>query len=219
MAKGKSGNLGRAAALPEREDRVARCSGCERWLVVNSETFNQKRAGADGIQPWCRECDTMQKSEGPKGWKRFESVLRADDPQSLRLWSREIYVTFMTGHKWQCAYCGGDVTQWSQGYWIDRVHNERGYAPDNCVPCCKPCNFEKGDKSHVHYLRQVSQTIESHGGRGYVNWAEVSKRYKRTTPPDLSRWVRDVQPSLFGVSRPVSTQWRGHRRRNDEAAE
>lgn len=41
-----------------------------------------------------------------------------------------------------CAYCGSE----SNGG-IDRVDNERGYDPDNCLPCCRLCNTIKSNLS------------------------------------------------------------------------
>lgn len=53
-----------------------------------------------------------------------------------------------------CYYCGKppnnkyaitsgnrDITVLTSG--IDRVDNSKGYTIDNCVPCCKECNWEK----------------------------------------------------------------------------
>lgn len=222
MPNGKRSTQGRAAALPGSHERVARCSGCERWLVVNRETFNVKRGAPGGIQPWCRECDTAQKSEGPKGWARFLKTLEKDDPSSVRLWTRESYIAFMSAsgpNGWECFYCGGDVREWGQGYWVDRKKNTRGYLPSNCLTCCTPCNFEKRNKSHVNYLATVGATVSQHGGRGQVEWTEVSESYRRVEPPDLSRWQRDVQPTLFGEAPRVDTRWRGHRRGQEDAAE
>lgn len=38
-----------------------------------------------------------------------------------------------------CHYCG---TNGPNG--IDRYDNSIGYIKDNCVPCCKHCNYAKG---------------------------------------------------------------------------
>lgn len=39
---------------------------------------------------------------------------------------------------------------------IDRVGNERGYTKENCIPCCKKCNFLKGRFTPDGFLRQVN---------------------------------------------------------------
>ena len=55
--------------------------------------------------------------------------------------------------KSNCYYCGKKPNQvfkfkGSNGNYIyngiDRVDNSLGYTVDNCVPCCKECNFNKG---------------------------------------------------------------------------
>lgn len=53
-----------------------------------------------------------------------------------------------------CHYCGalplapyGRTSPQSNGAYfcngIDRLNNTIGYTPDNCVPCCKMCNYAK----------------------------------------------------------------------------
>ena len=42
----------------------------------------------------------------------------------------------------ECHYCGKDGPNG-----IDRVDNSIGYTFENCVPCCKHCNYVKGDLS------------------------------------------------------------------------
>jgi hypothetical protein len=40
---------------------------------------------------------------------------------------------------------------------IDRVDNDRGYEPDNVVPCCKHCNVAKRDRSLSDFLAWVAR--------------------------------------------------------------
>ena len=42
----------------------------------------------------------------------------------------------------ECYYCG---KLGPSG--IDRIDNNIGYIENNCVPCCKHCNYVKGDLS------------------------------------------------------------------------
>ena len=41
-----------------------------------------------------------------------------------------------------CHYCGKTGPNG-----IDRVDNTKGYVESNCVPCCKHCNYVKGNLS------------------------------------------------------------------------
>ena len=48
--------------------------------------------------------------------------------------------------KQPCYYCG---TKGPNG--IDRIENDVGYADSNCVPCCKHCNYVKGNLSRKNF--------------------------------------------------------------------
>lgn len=40
-----------------------------------------------------------------------------------------------------CHYCGGPT---GSGIGLDRLHNGKGYSWTNVVPCCGPCNYQRG---------------------------------------------------------------------------
>lgn len=43
---------------------------------------------------------------------------------------------------------------------IDRVDNTKGYVLDNCVACCRTCNWAKGKKTQeefYHWIKQLSK--------------------------------------------------------------
>lgn len=42
---------------------------------------------------------------------------------------------------------------------IDRVNPEKGYILDNCVPCCKTCNWAKGTKSIKEFNEWKNQLV------------------------------------------------------------
>ena len=62
-----------------------------------------------------------------------------------------------------CFYCGslplkGGSNKWAHNG-IDRKHNDIGYEPENCLPCCSICNHGKGTKGYerfVAYLIRVA---------------------------------------------------------------
>ena len=43
---------------------------------------------------------------------------------------------------------------------IDRVDSSLGYAPENAVPCCTPCNKAKGEMSYDEFMAWVARLIE-----------------------------------------------------------
>ena len=61
----------------------------------------------------------------------------------------------------KCFYCNAEP---SNSYYIkgrngpyiyngiDRKDNNKGYFPNNCVPCCWECNLAKGIRSHSEFM-------------------------------------------------------------------
>ncbi len=42
---------------------------------------------------------------------------------------------------------------------LDRVNNNLGYSTDNCLPCCKSCNWSKGKKTHTEFLAYLDDLV------------------------------------------------------------
>lgn len=42
---------------------------------------------------------------------------------------------------------------------IDRKDSNRGYHFDNCVTCCKTCNFAKNDMSYEEFLNYIDRLV------------------------------------------------------------
>lgn len=40
---------------------------------------------------------------------------------------------------------------------IDRLDNTRGYTPDNCLPCCKDCNYAKHTKTFHEFKDWIAR--------------------------------------------------------------
>ena len=51
---------------------------------------------------------------------------------------------------------------------IDRVNNTLGYSIDNCVPCCKICNFMKKNLTQEEFLNHV-ESIYRNTRKGKAN--------------------------------------------------
>jgi hypothetical protein len=56
-----------------------------------------------------------------------------------------------------CFYCG--ETEERRG--IDRIDNDKGYIPNNCVSCCKKCNYMKRKLPLNDFINQCKK-ISSH---------------------------------------------------------
>jgi hypothetical protein len=58
----------------------------------------------------------------------------------------------------KCFYCGGyskDQDKRSRGNGIDRKDNDKGYNYDNCLPCCRFCNFVKNKLNYKEFLKHI----------------------------------------------------------------
>ena len=64
-----------------------------------------------------------------------------------------------------CHYCG---TPGPNG--IDRIDSAIGYVEDNCVPCCKHCNYVKGNLSMQDFKAWVMRFVQ-HQSRNKI-WEE-----------------------------------------------
>jgi hypothetical protein len=60
-----------------------------------------------------------------------------------------------------CQYCGCEPANMHHpkgcvegvlANGVDRKDNGVGYTPENCVPCCKNCNFSKRDQSYDEFI-------------------------------------------------------------------
>lgn len=66
-----------------------------------------------------------------------------------------------------CHYCGlvpSNVCTISKPHYgdfiysgIDRVDNKEGYTMNNCVPCCKPCNVAKMDRTLQDFISWIER--------------------------------------------------------------
>lgn len=59
----------------------------------------------------------------------------------------------------KCHYCGGtSFSKWNSSLvGIDRKNPSVGYSMKNCVPCCKTCNFAKGDMSYEEFKSWIKK--------------------------------------------------------------
>ena len=81
---------------------------------------------------------------------------------SLSLTKKELGKLIMQ----DCYYCGAPPSNEFNGWrgqrdkpflynGIDRINTNLGYILDNCVPCCKICNYAKGKQSVTDFLEWV----------------------------------------------------------------
>jgi hypothetical protein len=70
----------------------------------------------------------------------------------------------------KCFYCGSEPERIEKGdnkksfiicNGIDRKHNNIGYEPDNCVPCCTICNYAKRSLSFDYFMNWIDRLKKS----------------------------------------------------------
>lgn len=139
---------------------VIKYAGYYKWeCVCDCGTICVIRAGdlksGDTTSCGCyrKEKATRGRTSGEASFGRlFRTYVR-----NARLKNREFLLSegqFKELVEGDCYYCGNNPTQIIKNNWdtgeflyngIDRVDNDKGYSVDNCVSCCKLCNFEKSD--------------------------------------------------------------------------
>lgn len=77
----------------------------------------------------------------------------------------------------ECCYCGqkplvrytavgcAGEYEWNG---IDRVDNTKGYTPENCVPCCKLCNFGKRDLTLAEFTSWIERAYQTMKKKGVM---------------------------------------------------
>lgn len=130
--------------------------------------FNRK---SDHIQRGIvRGCGCMKlEALGKRKQLTLESLLRNRYIKQARNAKREFKLTFeqfLSLIKQNCHYCGsppyckfiskgcvGDLVY--NG--IDRKDNQKGYTIKNALPCCKRCNYAKGQDNYEQMLTWITQ--------------------------------------------------------------
>lgn len=75
-----------------------------------------------------------------------------------------------------CVYCGAEPnfrintnTTDNHGDYIyngiDRVDNTQGYEMDNCVPCCRLCNWMKRDLTEDEFIEHIKKILINKGNQ------------------------------------------------------
>jgi hypothetical protein len=80
------------------------------------------------------------------------------------LLSREEFSRLIRGH---CYYCAAAPSRRVESIWdslvingIDRIDNTLGYTTENCVTCCKICNYAKGKLTQEEFLDMCERVTE-----------------------------------------------------------
>ena len=79
-----------------------------------------------------------------------------------------------------CFYCGFRSNETLNG--IDRMDNDVGYVPENCVACCGTCNFMKTCLDAKTFVERCGHISFHHNGLGNPCDPEAWRDVKAATP-------------------------------------
>lgn len=131
------------------------------------------------IKSGCGTCYAKQHRNTTKNGKASKSVYDCTDKarysrlkSSAKKRNLECSLTFdqfvsVTSHH-PCFYCGGRLGE--TGHGLDRANNEKGYTPENSLPCCGSCNSMKGDELTADEMLFVAAILKSvRGGKFFYH--------------------------------------------------
>jgi len=168
----------RAATLEEETQAAAMRRGkprVQRWWLVKCDCGKERVLNTNEIK-WARRtscgCDGVRHRNEfgqLKGLPEREAALGTMFANlSPRARKRGLEVTiskqfFMEMSSRTCIYCGTpplQIARLRKKSWpyngIDRLDSDRGYTPDNCVPCCGRCNKGKNDMSFDEFKKWIA---------------------------------------------------------------
>lgn len=140
------------------------CDCGNKTIVAGNEL---RREGARVARPSTRSCGCLARTPRlPPGIVARNSLLKKYQREAARrglCWELSVE-DFGRLTSQDCIYCGtppGSIRVYSTRPYvyngIDRVVNDRGYTPDNTVPCCKICNRAKSDLPYDEFVAWVGR--------------------------------------------------------------
>jgi len=94
-----------------------------------------------------------------------------------------------------CYYCGSYNDKEVVG--IDRLNSSKNYTLENCVPCCKTCNFMKGTLSKNAFITQAHKIAIQHRIEEMSESEEEDIIMSSTIPP--SKVAELYRNGKFGI--------------------
>lgn len=93
---------------------------------------------------------TLDYKNSPPKYKDYQGRANKRFPNDVMITEKQ----FDGIAKQSCHYCG---KKGPNG--IDRIINDTGYTLENCVSCCKHCNYVKGDLSLSDFQAWVKRFV------------------------------------------------------------
>jgi hypothetical protein len=162
--------LERAENSPRGQARwLCRCS-CGALTVVRGNHLRNGNTKSCG----CFHHDIIALPEGRAAARQVLRTYKRGAEKHTPLLSFDLTEEqFIALAQQSCYYCGTEPTQVMRGQdyhgtftynGIDRLNNDVGYTVENCVPCCKWCNYAKRERTLNEFLCWI--------GRVYNLWLQ-----------------------------------------------
>lgn len=144
---------------------IRRVPGDSGWLcrcVCGNEVAH---AGGELIRGRAKSCGCLK--TGPRNGPAFRS---ARNRYRVNARSRDLSwcltdEDFLRLTSQDCHYCGAAPANVAGTFvynGIDRMDNDRGYEPENVVPCCPKCNWAKRDMPYDEFLAWIARLASFH---------------------------------------------------------
>lgn len=99
---------------------------------------------------------TQHRKDWTKNWKKKPKAKYLNYKDNARERKISFSLTleqFKTFWQKPCYYCKEEI----ETIGLDRIDNNKGYVLENCVSCCKTCNFMKGRLSDKYFIVKCKQ--------------------------------------------------------------
>ena len=131
--------------------------------------------GKNLIKGWVKSCGCLWKyDEGVASCRALYGNYKRNAKYRKRKFDID-FDDFKKITKQNCYYCNAEPSQIGRfkqcnGYYIynglDRINNDKGYTLENCVPCCKKCNYAKRDFSRADFYDLIYKIYKTAKNRG-----------------------------------------------------
>jgi hypothetical protein len=140
---------------------VFKCETCSNEIRPGSTRVNNH----SGL---CKVC-TRHKNPHKALYNGFKSAVFRKNLEGCK--HKDFYLTFEEFLEFTeiktCHYCNDDI-YWSKysgdknnRYNLDRMDSSIGYTKDNCVVCCKRCNYMKGSEFTYNEFKEVVNLLNT----------------------------------------------------------
>lgn len=123
------------------------CIKCHTYKSIEEFHVKKRDQYKTTLESSCKLCQRPKRKQTKKAWEKTDKGrfghLKNNAKRrniTLELTLEEFLFIIKNG---KCQYCEGDIGE--IGSRIDRIDSKLGYTKDNCVPCCKECNWMKSN--------------------------------------------------------------------------